>query len=83
MTKTFHIGERCRYGTAKILGTTDNSVTIGLCYYKKSEVKEQETFTDTMSLMMWLTDQMDSFHADKIKDAIKKAGINLQVTSIW
>ncbi len=83
MKKTFHIGERCYHGTAKIERITDNSVTIALYTYKTTKKQVEETFYDTMALIMWLGDQMDSYSADKIISEIKKSNVSLRETSMW
>lgn len=81
--KTWHIGERCKFGTAKILKIEENSITMALCHYKTSNIAVQETFTDTMDLIMWLGDAMDSYTADKILKVIKESGVKLRENSMW
>ena len=83
MKETFHIGERCYHGTAKIELINENSVTMALYTYKTKNKKVEETFYDTMALIMWLGEQMDSYNADKILDEIKKSNVSLRETSIW
>jgi len=83
MKKTWNIGERCRYGTFRILKKTDTSVTVGLSNYKEKEIQEQETFTKHNSLFMWLGEQMDSYTADLILEDIKKSGTKLSQNSMW
>jgi len=58
-------------------------ITIGLYNYKTNNKKEEKSFIDTMSLIMWLGDKMDAFFADKIIEDIKKSNVQLQVTSLW
>jgi len=82
MNKDFHIGESCQGGTLSV-STGFMAVKVEVKHYKTQNVIKSVAFSDTMALMMFLTDVTTAFYADKVKDFVKKSGVELRETSLW
>lgn len=83
MKKTWHIGERCRFGTLKIVKATEGSITLGLCHYRTSNTVVEETFTEHFEMMSWLEDQIDYYHATQIAEELERNGFKLKESCAW
>lgn len=67
MTKTFNIGEYCKYGTIRV--TRHNiECKVEVCDYKTKNVREKASFhyVDKAKMQYYLEDYTTPFHADKI-----------------
>ena len=67
MTKTFNIGEYCKYGTIQVK-QENLQTTIKLMDYKTNNVREQEKFhvVDKAKIQWYLEDFTTPYYADKI-----------------
>lgn len=83
MKKTWHIGEYCRFGTLKILKTTKDTITLGLCHYKQTKVEVEKTFSKHFDMVMWLEDQTTHYYACEIIKEMKDYGFELKQNGMW
>lgn len=67
MTKTFNIGEYCKFGTI-IVEVKGLHTTVKVCDYKTKNVQEKERFhfVDKHKLQWFLEDFTTPYYADKI-----------------
>jgi hypothetical protein len=73
MTKTFHIGEYCAYGTIKV-STKDNQVLIQLLDYKTNNVRVNMNMplSNKWTVLHFLENFTTPYYADKIINTIYK-----------
>ena len=81
-TKTLHIGEACMGGTLTVK-VDEYAVTVEVKRFKTKTILESKTFSDTMSLIMYLGDITTAFYADKMIKFVKEQDVGLRVTSMW
>lgn len=68
LSRTYHIGEYCLYGTVKVAWLDNGKLRIRFYNYKTDKLQEEHimSFVDKFNIRMMLEDRMSAYYADKI-----------------